>query len=98
MEFVASRMLGVTVLPAVLDVVVEGSVDGLEVRYVGEDGTQHDARATADDLDVRLPAPTAHSRPSTGPLPASTTARDCQDPLIRHVANDSRGARRQSQR
>lgn len=51
MEFVASRMLGVTVLPAVLDVVVEGSVDGLEVRYVGEDGTQHDARATADDLD-----------------------------------------------
>jgi hypothetical protein len=44
MEFVVSRMLGVTMLSAVLDVVAEGSVDGFEVGYVGEDGTQHAGR------------------------------------------------------
>jgi hypothetical protein len=37
MEFVASRMLGVTMLPAALGVVAEGSVEGFEVGYVGED-------------------------------------------------------------
>lgn len=60
MEFVTSRMLGVMMLPAVWDVVAEGSVDGLEVRYV------HRSRLSR----------------STDP-----TRRD-----------DSRGARRQSQR
>jgi hypothetical protein len=55
MGFVASRMLGVTMLPAALDVVADGSMDGLEVGYVGEDGTQH-RLPLADRWAVRFEA------------------------------------------
>jgi hypothetical protein len=38
MEFVVSKTLGVTIVPAALDVVAEESVDSFEVGYVGDDG------------------------------------------------------------
>jgi hypothetical protein len=59
MDRVWSRMPGVTMLPAVLDVAAEGSMDDFQIGYVAEDDTWHRVPlvdAWAVRFDAMVPA------------------------------------------
>jgi hypothetical protein len=65
-------MLGVMTLPAVRDTAADGRLDGFEVGYVAEDGTQHRLPLTdvwAVRFEVMAPVRRFASRKGQRPLP-----------------------------